>query len=698
MRIGNDRASIALVTLDDKENANKERGRLLRAMARAHCSTATSRLEPGSEPGPRAQIHSPPAGPIDTADALTRGDMQPQATPSATTHNADDALRRALTAAHRAASRGKATGVAAPGLPPRPSSAISKQAYVPWRDHARRHMPLTDRTTQPVDQVSGPKVLLLCDPIKPPDGFVLRVRTLTGPGGAREAAARLTEAERIVPMLPEYVWQHVLGETAASLAAWPAGKLAGKQLNAIANMEGANTLAKWRCTYVHLTYFLRAEYGRGGRALDQPVGASVLQEWLEGWEEDAVALATAKAAAKGIPIEDTAGGLTAAPARLGCLRAMQRLLGLHISADASVLDPLAVAPQKREGRQAHTPELAHAIHFELGAADFSHKISALPMGGEIVRGSHAMAALLIQVCVRTALAERSGGLEDAANGMGVGRAGVDLKKHQWGQAGRPLLCHTLGFSGTSGWWHAAKGVLARDGYGNRVASLLRAHDGAEGDPFRATRWLDRPPTGHEWVATLRAISRADVHVQPSRPGIPTAHDRPWVAVTPRLVTKEAAEVITMHSLKSVMITAFAAAGVHDSYLVEPGAHAGSTMERLSLDAARQQTELVSSTISTPSGLQTARGYAHKGLAASHATNVCMVTGLARAYLAAVGTSAIPREGGWRAMAVWVQCACHGAAGALAAPPRAAVTAVRAPDALWVTAAPAQVATPLLLTE
>jgi hypothetical protein len=204
-------------------------------------------------------------------------------------------------------------------------------------------MPPTDRATRPVDQSAGPKVMLLCDPIKPPEGFVLRVRALTGPGGAREAALRLTEAERIVPMLPEYVWLHVLGETAASIAAWPAGKLAGKQLNAIINMEGANTLAKWRCTYIHLTQFLRAEYGRADRALDQPVGASILQEWLEGWEEDAVALATAKAAAKGVPIEDTAGGLTAAPARLGCLRAMQRLLWACASARMR-LDPFAVAP------------------------------------------------------------------------------------------------------------------------------------------------------------------------------------------------------------------------------------------------------------------------------------------------------------------------------------------------------------------
>ena len=107
---------------------------------------------------------------------------------------------------------------------------------------------------------------------------------------------------------------------------------------------------------------------------------------------------------------------------------------------------------------------------------------------------------------------------------------------------------------------------------------------------------------------------------------------------------------------------------------------------------------MSSTINTPVGLKTARGYAHKGLAASHATNVCMVTRLARAYLAAVGTSAIPRDGGWRALAVWVQGACHGAAGALAAPPRTAVTAVRVPDVLMVTAVPAQVAPLMLLTE
>ena len=73
----------------------------------------------------------------------------------------------------------------------------------------------------------------------------------------------------------------------------------------------------------------------------------------------------------------------------------------------------------------------------------------------------------------------------------------------------------------------------------------------------------------------------------------------------------------------------------------------------------------------------------------------MVTGLARAYVASVGASALPREGGWRALAEWVQSMCHGAAGALSAPPRPAITAVRA-DALWVTAVvPTQGAAPML---
>ena len=70
-------------------------------------------------------------------------------------HNVDDALRRALTAAHKAASRGKETGVAAPMMPPRLSSAIAKPAYIPWRDHARRHNPPTAPNVRPIQHLDA---------------------------------------------------------------------------------------------------------------------------------------------------------------------------------------------------------------------------------------------------------------------------------------------------------------------------------------------------------------------------------------------------------------------------------------------------------------------------------------------------------------------------------------------------------------
>jgi len=135
------------------------------------------------------------------------------------------------------------------------------------------------------------------------------------------------------------------------------------------------------------------------------------------------------------------------------------------------------------------------------------------------------------------------------------------------EAGRPLICHTRGFSGSREWWTVAKAVLARDGYGTTTASLLRAHDGASGNPFRATRWLDRPPTDGEWVNTLRAISSASVHVQP-RPG------DPWATVNPPLVTSEAAAEISMHSLKAVMCHGHQgrACGAHKPGRVDPKRH------------------------------------------------------------------------------------------------------------------------------
>ena len=298
MLIGNDHASIALVTLDKQEGENEQRGRLLRALARSHALAAASGGAPKGAPAVKQNSDQPETR-IALAERPANRPAGPLAVAGASPRQGNDALRRALIASHKATALRDDT----PRLalrPDGPTSVLGKRAHIPWRDFQSRHVPNVVQQQRPGEHSSGPKLLLLCEPISPPEGFTLRVRALTGPGGAREAALRLKEAERIVPMLPEYVWLHVLGEDATSLATWPAGKLAGKQLNATANMEGANTLAKWRCTFVHLTLFLRAEYGRGVKAFDRPVGASILQEWLEGWEDGAVAVATAKAAASGV--------------------------------------------------------------------------------------------------------------------------------------------------------------------------------------------------------------------------------------------------------------------------------------------------------------------------------------------------------------------------------------------------------------
>ena len=601
--------------------------------------------------------------PIGEVDANSSADPAPMAIAFDGPTGGDDdteSLRRALGAAWEMIATQAATAAQPAATPLEPIGAVAGATATHDRAKVVRFhefsalglVPEAKRTKAAATATgrTGPKILALVDPISPPTDFVLRVRGLSGPGGEREAKLRLTEACRIIPMLPAFTWPHALGEDAADLTTWSADRLLKRQLDCVCNMEGHGTLAKWRSTFVRLTLYLRAE-GYSENALHFRIGGTIIREWLETIEDNAVAIMTARAIARGVPPESTAAGLTAAPSRLGFLRSMQTKLALRIRADAPILDTFASAPPMRDGRQALTPDLAHAIHFELGAADACQLVSTLPLGGEIVRGCHAMAALLIHVCVRTALAERSGGLEDASHEMGIGQTGVDLKKHKWGQAGRPLICHTRGFSGSREWWTVAKAVLARDGYGTTTASLLRAHDGASGNPFRATRWLDRPPTDGEWVNTLRAISSASVHVQP-RPG------DPWATVNPPLVTSEAAAEISMHSLKAVMITAFAAAGVHDQYLVEPGAHSGSTLERMSLDAARQQTEQACPSMQMPAGLRTARGYAHVGLAAGHATNVAMVTGMTRSFLQASGLAGLPRIGGWRALASWILNECQ----------------------------------------
>ena len=72
--------------------------------------------------------------------------------------------------------------------------------------------------------------------------------------------------------------------------------------------------------------------------------------------------------------------------------------------------------------------------------------------------------------------------------MAIGSSGMDLKKNNWSTAGRPLVCHSRGYSGSDDWFRLAQWCLNHDGFNQRTYSLLRAHNGPGGDPYKATGW------------------------------------------------------------------------------------------------------------------------------------------------------------------------------------------------------------------
>ena len=291
-----------------------------------------------------------------------------------------------------------------------------------------------------------------------------------------------------------------------------------------------------------------------------------------------------------------------------------------------------------------TPEIGACLLFELGAEDGTWP--------PVAQGCGALAALQLQAVLRKALADRSGSLVDVPfSPFGEAEAGSDLKKHRWGAAGRALCVVRAGFSGSEVWWHLAKAVLSAGGFASQQ-SFLRAHDGPGGDPFRATGFLARPPTHSEWQATLQALLRRAVRA-------PDGTYR-------RMVTPEQADSAVPHMLKFAMPAAFAATGVHQSYLVEPGAWAGSAAERTSSSVLRSAIgDMVEH--ASPSGLATARRYAAMGLAASYPELLYTVVRSVAAYVAATGGRP-PLQGSWRAYAAWVRSgAGEASAGAAALP-------------------------------
>ena len=104
---------------------------------------------------------------------------------------------------------------------------------------------------------------------------------------------------------------------------------------------------------------------------------------------------------------------------------------------------------------------------------------------------------------------------------------------------------------------------------------------------------------------------------------------------------------TKHSLKKAKISLCVALGVHPDYAVEPGAHAGSQTERMSVRGMIDQAK-----DARPRGLRTALRYAR----AAQQTTVCeldiMMFSLARAWIAEVGVAGIPRRDSWAALTAW----------------------------------------------
>jgi hypothetical protein len=225
--------------------------------------------------------------------------------------------------------------------------------------------------------------------------------------------------------------------------------------------------------------------------------------------------------------------------------------------------------------------------------------------------------------------------------MAVGATGMDLKKGKWRTAGRPIIMSAAGFGGSEEFFDRAASVLDRDGFNDRRKSLIRAHNGAGGDPSRATAWLDREPSEAEWNATIAHLCRMTVHVMGS--------DGKPQAVVPPLVdlASEGARMPTMHSLKTSKISLCVALGLHPDYAVEPGAHAGSRIESMSVGGMH---EMISDM--RPRGLKTALRYARASRGTTVAELDCLMFATARAWIAEVGIAQVPRTDGWAALSAW----------------------------------------------
>ena len=515
------------------------------------------------------------------------------------------------------------------------ATAAPARQFVPWREHVTR--------TTGVDPGAGTgqQVLLLCDPVQPPRGWVPRVHGLAGE--PRELQKRALEATRIAPAVPIDSWERLLDEPRSELLRWPPGRLLSEQLDAVCRIAGHARLAAIRCQLCALDAFCKREFGMGAlECMRARLSATRLRAYLRARDEASLIKKRAAEARGSKPAEDAAeDGGGAASAALSLLGTAKRGLCLQWDTESAQLDEFRGRPATREGGGAADPEATLALHFELGADDPS-----LP---DITRDCFSLAALEAHVCVRAALGSRSRRPRRADNGMAVGGAGMDLKKGTWRSAGRPLILSVHGHSGSDTWFERSNAVLDRDDFNARRKSLLRAHNGRDGDPSAATGWLDREPSEHEWNRTLAHLCALDVSVlQPNGSR---------AAVKPHLIFPDGpsdARVPTKHTLKKIKISAYIALGLHPHYAVEAGAHAGSAIERMSVAGMQQQIQNLQ-----PKGLATALRYARASAGSSVAEVDHLVFRTMRQWIAETGLAALPRTGTWAALTAWANSRVFG---------------------------------------
>ena len=505
-----------------------------------------------------------------------------------------------------------------------------KQPFVPWREFQAA------RTGVDPGPNAGVRTLLLVQPATPPQGWVPRVHGLAGE--PRELCKRALEASRIAPIFTLGQWALALEEPESELRRWPANRRLTEQLDAVARAAGHARLASMRCQLHALNAFAIREFGaRHLEVFETQLSVTRLRAYLR--ERDDASLLRKKAAkASQAPAraggEDPEDGGGAAAAALSLLELARKTFRLPWATDSAQLDEFRGRPLTREEGGAMGAEITHVLHCEYGAAD--------PSLNEFERGCMALAAMQAHTCLRAALANRSRRPQRVENDMAIGAAGMDLKKGVWRSAGRPLICSTLGYSGSDAWFERAALVLDAGDFNARQKSLLRAHNGRDGNPRLATAWLDVEPTESEWNRTLAHLWKTEVTV--------VGGDGVRNAVVPHLAPPEApsGRVPTKHSLKTVKPSAYVALRLHPHYAVEATAHSGSAIERLSVGAMAAQTRALA-----PKGLAIALRYARGAYSeTSLAETDHLVFRAVRQYVTETGLSNIPRRDSWAALMAW----------------------------------------------